>query len=116
MSVQDDVRERVKDLLLEHQGKDDAITSREINDEVDLDSIGSFPSTRAVVRDIIMEDQIPIAGGSQGYYVIQDEDELRDYIDQLESRVMQITERKFAVQRAVLNWDEDIVEDDTDLL
>lgn len=63
-----------------------------------------------------MEDQIPIAGGSQGYYVIQDEDELRDYIDQLESRVMQITERKFAVQRAVLNWDEDIVEDDTDLL
>lgn len=47
MSVQDDVRERVKDLLLEHQGKDDAITSREINDEVDLDSIGSFPSTRA---------------------------------------------------------------------
>ncbi|AXG06554.1 hypothetical protein DU500_09020 [Haloplanus rubicundus] len=116
MSGSDEVREQVKELLLDHRGADDPITSREINEQVDLDNVGSFPSTRAVVRDIVMEDHIPVAGGSNGYYVIQEEDELDAYVERLESRVMNITERKFAVQRAVLEWDEDIVEDDGDLL
>lgn len=118
MSDEEAVKERVKDLLLDHRGADDPITSREINDEVELDSIGSFPSTRAVIREIVLVDHIPIAGSSQGYYVIQDEDELHEYVENLEQRVMQITERKFAVQRAVLEWDEDILDEtnDEDLL
>jgi hypothetical protein len=116
MSSPEEVRERVKELLLDHRGANDPITSREINDEVGLDNVGSFPSTRAVIREIVMEDQIPVAGGSNGYYVIEQEDELQDYIERLEGRVMNITERKFAVQRAVLEWDEDIVSDDSDLL
>jgi hypothetical protein len=110
-----EARERVKALLLEHRGKDNPITSREINEEVDVDNIGSFPSTRALIRDLVMEDRIPVAGSSQGYYVIEDEEELEDYIENLESRVMNITERKFAVQRAAHESDFDY-EEDSDLL
>lgn len=110
------MKDQVKELLLDHEGSDNPITSREINEEINLDNIGSFPSTRAVIRELVLEDQLPIAATSQGYFIIQDEDELSEYVDQLESRVMNITERKFAVQRAALNWDGEIVNEDSDIL
>lgn len=113
---EDAVKDQVKELLLDHEGSDNPITSREINEEINLDNIGSFPSTRAVIRELVLEDQLPIAATSQGYFIIQDEDELSEYVDQLESRVMNITERKFAVKRAVLNWDGEIVDEDSDIL
>lgn len=113
---EDEAKDRVKELLLEHEGSDDPITSREINEEINLDNLGSFPSTRAVIRELVLEDQLPIAATSQGYFIIQDENELSEYVDQLESRVMNITERKFAVQRAALNWDEGFADEDDDIL
>lgn len=111
-----DVKEEVKDLLLEHRGADDPITSREINAHVNLDSVGSFPSTRAVVREIVMEDEIPIAGSSNGYYVIETEDELEGYLENLENRITNIAERRYGVLKAVSEWDEAIIDDDSDLL
>ncbi|WP_121820535.1 hypothetical protein [Halostella salina] len=110
------VKEQVKQILLNHKGEDNPISSREINEEIGVDDIGSFPSTRAIIRELVMDDYLPVAASTKGYFVIQDEDELEDYIDQLENRVMNITERKFAVQRAVLEWDEEIVDEDSDLL
>lgn len=110
------MKDQVKELLLDHEGADNPITSREINEEINLDNIGSFPSTRAVIRELVLEDQLPIAATSQGYFIIQDENELSEYVNQLESRVMNITERKFAVQRAALNWDGDITDEDSDIL
>lgn len=109
-------REQIKEILLEHQGADNPITSREINEEFDLDNIGSFPSTRALIRDIVLEDKIPIAGSNQGYYVIETEGEYQDYLDNLDRRSLQIMERKFAVRDAVEGWDEDILDGDSDLL
>lgn len=111
-----DIKDEVRELLLEHRGSDNPITSREINEIVGLDDIGSFPSTRAVIREIVMEDRIPIAGSSQGYYVIETEDELEDYIENLENRITNIAERRYGVLRAVRDWDEEIVDEDSDIL
>jgi len=112
-----DVRSRVKEILLEHKGSDDAISSREISNQLDKDEVGSFPETRMLIRDIMLEDQIPIASSNSGYYVIETEEELRDYVDQLEQRILGMSERKFAVQRAANVWDGEIeTDDDLDLL
>lgn len=112
-----EARELVKELLLEHRGADNPISSREINERIDKDAVGSFPSTRMLVREIMVEDQIPIASSNNGYYVIETEGELQDYVDQLESRVLGITERKLHVQRAANAWDGEIeTDDDLDLL
>lgn len=112
----EEVKEQVRELLLEHRGRDDPITSREINEIVGLDEIGSFPSTRAVIREIVMEDRIPIAGSSRGYYVIETEEELEDYVENLENRIMNIEDRKFGVRRAASRWDPELLDEDSDLL
>lgn len=110
-------REVVKELLLEHKGSDNPITSREISDELDRREVGSFPQTRMLIRDIMMEDQIPVASSTNGYYVITAEEELQDYVDQLESRILGMTERKMMIQKAANQWDGDIeTDDDLDLL
>lgn len=102
---------------MDHRGSDNPITSREINEEIGADNIGSFPSTRAIIREIMIEDQIPVAGSNQGYYVIETEEELSEYVDNLEERVLSISDRKYAVLRAADEWRDEIeTSDDTDLL
>lgn len=49
-------------MISEHHGKTDPINSKEINDVIGLDSIGSFPNTRKYIRDIMFEEKIPIVG------------------------------------------------------
>jgi hypothetical protein len=109
--------ERVKELLLAHRGAGDPITSREINEEIDVDTVGSFPSTRALVRELIEGEQLPIVSDGNGYYVAETEAELASYIESLDSRLVSIADRKAAVIRAAQEWDDRIESDaDSDLL
>jgi ABC-type uncharacterized transport system ATPase subunit len=108
----DDPREQVKSLLLDHRGAGNPITSRKINEKIQQDAIGSFPGTRALIREIMVEEQIPVIGGSNGYYVAETEEEIQEYIDTLEKRIMGITERRYAIKRAAELWDGEIEEDD----
>ncbi len=110
-------REVVRDILMDHRGSDNPITSREINEKIQQDSVGSFPETRQIIREVMIEEQIPIAAGSQGYYVIESEEELSEYIENLDNRVLSITARKQAVLRAANDWEDRIeTSDDEDLL
>jgi len=112
-----DAKEAVRDIILDHRGSNDQISSREINDQIGVDDIGSFPNTRAIIRELILEDNIPIASGGNGYYVIETEDELKDYIDSLESRMLSIADRKYGIRRAAQDWDGEIESsEDADLL
>ena len=116
MSYTDKEYETVKELLLEHQGKGNEISSREINEVVDLDNVGSFPTVRRCVKDIMFEEQIPIVGGGNGYYVAETEEEIADAIDTLESRILNMSERKMMLTRAAQGWDEIDEDDDYDIL
>lgn len=97
----EDIKEQVKQILLEHEGTDNPISSREINEELDIDSTGMFPKIRNIISELVLEEEIPVAANSQGYYLIQDEQELEEYVEQLESRAEAINERKLGVQLAV---------------
>lgn len=114
--VSEEEREQVKAILEEHTGEDNKITAREIDDELDLDSVGSFPNTRAAIRELLFEHQIPIIGTTQGYYIAESQEQVDEYIESLEGRIMEITERKFAITRAAENWEPELPESDSDLL
>lgn len=106
--VDDETLETVKELLLEHRGEDNAISSREINDVIEVDSVGSFPKTREIVRELLFEEGIPIASGGNGYYVIENQDELEEEIGSIDRRIGNIAERRVAVRRAAINWSDEI--------
>lgn len=117
MPSDEEIKDEVEAILRNHTGADNPISSREIDDELGLDSVGSFPNTRAVIRELLLEDQIPIASSSNGYYIIETEDELAEYIESLESRMLSIADRKYGIRRAAIGWDGDIESsEDADLL
>jgi ABC-type uncharacterized transport system ATPase subunit len=115
--VDEEIRERVREILVEEASADDPITSREISDRLDNDEVGSFPETRMIIRDILIEDQVPILGANHGYWVAETEEEIQSYLDNLETRITGIAERRFAIKRAAQIWDGDIdTDDDLDIL
>lgn len=116
MGYSDDQYEQVKAMLLDHHGRDNQISSREINEVVELDTVGSFPNTRECIRDIMFQEGIPIIGGGNGYYVATTEQELKDALETLDSRIINTTERKMALRRAANNWDDIESDDDLDIL
>ncbi|MCF2238879.1 hypothetical protein KVP04_07045 [Halobacterium salinarum] len=110
-------KDKVKDLLLNATGPSNAVSSREINEQVDVDSVGSFPQTREIVRELLMNEGIPVASNSNGYYVIESEEQLADYVNTLDSRITGIAERRYGILRAADQWDGDIEDsDDHDVL
>lgn len=117
MSYSDEDYEAVKGIILDHRGKGNEISSREINEVVELDSVGSFPSTREVVKDIMFQERIPIVGGGNGYYIAETEEEVADALDTLESRIINTAERKMALRRAAEEWSDELeADDDFDIL
>lgn len=82
-----------------------------------MDSTGSFPGTREIIRELVLEDRIPIAATNRGYFVVETEDELAAYIENLEDRILGISERKFAIRRAAASWEGELrPSEDADLL
>lgn len=66
--MSDDAKKRAKQIIQEHVGADDPITSRELSDKLsNADEVGSFPETRSLIREIVVEDRIPIASSGNGY-------------------------------------------------
>lgn len=108
MADDDSDIQRVVSILEEHRGKDNAISSREINERIDADNVGSFPRTREIVREILERELLPIASGNDGYYVIETREELEEEIESINRRIGNIAERRVHVRRAALEHVEDI--------
>lgn len=115
-----DVHDQVKQIMLDHRGASNAISAREIDEELDLDNVGSFPNTRSVLRDLIKDEKMPIAsipGSEGGYFIVENEAELESYISSLDSRILKIADRKSYITQAAEEWQDEIdFSDDSDLL
>jgi len=97
----DDTKRKIEELLRDHKGINNPITSREINEKLDDVPVERGINIRETISELIVEEGIPVASCSKGYYLIQDEDELEEYVEQLESRAEGINRQKLSVQRAV---------------
>jgi hypothetical protein len=96
--------EQAKAVLLNHRGASDAITSGELADEINLPDGEANPQARGLVRDLVLEEGVPVAAHEQGYFLIQRDRELYDYLDALDQRIEAIKERREAVIHAYLDW------------
>jgi len=121
VDVSDEVVDGIREQITQHRGKGDTISSRELSEMFDIDEPNSFPKTRTVIRHLIFDENMPIAAGGQGYFYIETQEELNEYVVRLTGRENKIEERRIAVQRAAeqtdhLSSDEDEWRDDDDLL
>lgn len=113
----------VAEILAQHRGSDNPVTSGEIADRTGLDSLDSTPRTRGVIRKLSRQFDFPIGASTKGYFLIERRGEAQEYLDDLEGRIQGIEQRKNAVvssvnrrgvaddSAAVGNWIDDVREE-----
>lgn len=86
---------RIREILTLHEGKKNPITSAEIEKELDIIEHDTHAQTRALIFDCAKQYNLPLAAGNKGYYyLITDQEEYEEYMNNLDARSVGIEERK----------------------
>lgn len=95
-------KERIAELLKQKcVGKENAKTTSEIEKILAMheDDPTNY-QLRKLIKEIILDEELPIGSCSNGYYLIQDRFELDEVLDDLRGRIEGIRQRKRAIQKA----------------
>lgn len=88
-------RERaIAHVLFNHVGRENAVTSTDIASFLGIDESNGNPITRGHIRDINLKTGVPIGSCGEGYFVVADRPELRDYMADLNDRIEGIRARQ----------------------
>jgi flagellar capping protein FliD len=96
----------VHEFLCAAIGKDRAITNKEMVQQlkfVDLKTSG--PRVRHIIHILRVSDTISqLIATSDGYYITNDPDELKNYLDSLDERIKHISKVRHAINRQLLSF------------
>lgn len=96
---------QIRDILMQHCGKSNAITSGEIAVIVGINyEDDTHAQTRAMILDAVIRYNLPLAADNTGYYLITNDSEYYDYMNNLHSRIVEISERKKLITRNYSLW------------
>ncbi len=89
-------------VLTAHVGKENSITSGELSEALGgIDTLDSTPNTRAAIRELVCEYNMPIGSYHGGYYLLSDGDEAQSCIETLSTRAAGIHRRMSALNKAM---------------
>lgn len=91
---------RIKEILENHVGKENQISSGEIGPEIGIHEDATHVQVRNLIREAIEKLKLPIGGGNKGYYMIKDKDELRQYTESIDNRINEMQRRKELIEEA----------------
>lgn len=91
---------KIKEILENHRGKENQISSGKIGPQIGIYEDATHVQVRSLIRDVIEKLKLPVAGGSRGYYLIKDENELKAYIKNIDNRINEMQKRKDMVESA----------------
>ncbi|WP_020589974.1 hypothetical protein [Desulfobacter curvatus] len=92
--------EKIKEILEKHCGKRNQISAGKIGPQIGINEDATHVQTRGLILQAIEELNLPIAGGSRGYYMIDTERELEEYVNSIDGRIAEMEKRKNLVQKA----------------
>ena len=95
---------QIRDILMQHCGKSNAITSREIANLIDIIEDDTHAKTRAMILEAARIYSLPLAADTVGYYLITNEEEYNAYMNNLDSREEGIEERKELITKNYDLW------------
>lgn len=101
-----DKLDQIREILDDHDGPENAISSADIADELDIEENATRARTRELIWRTMRVHRIPVGADTRGYFVVDDDETYQDCIQLLEKRQDGIEERKQLLQ--------DIYEEDND--
>ncbi len=92
--------QKIKEILEKHQGKNNQISAGEIGRQIGIDEDATHVQVRGLILQTIEQFNLPVAGGSRGYYLISNKNELDDYLSGIDGRIQEMEKRKALVRGA----------------
>lgn len=97
-------KEDIREVLLDHVGKENAINASEIAELVGIDEGDTYSRTRRYITDVL-EEGVPVASNpGHGYWIIKSQEELDNYVGALGRRARQIDNRRIKAIDAAEEW------------
>ena len=91
---------RIKEIIEDHVGRDNQISSGKIGPEIGIHEDATHVQVRNLILEAIEKLRLPIGGSNRGYYLIKDEDELRQYTESMDKRINKMQRRKDLIEEA----------------
>ena len=91
---------RIKEILEARVGRENQISSGEIGPEIGIHEDATHVQVRSLIREAIEKLRLPVGGSSRGYYLIKDEDELKQYTESIDKRIDKMQRRKDLIEEA----------------
>jgi hypothetical protein len=97
MSLEEQRLNAIRKIILEHKGKTNAIRASRISKALEIPENDTFATTRSLITKLLLEEGMPIAASGKGYFYIENQQELADYMEYLQERIHQTTNRMVTV-------------------
>ncbi len=94
LSLQQQRLEEIKKILLEHHGKANPISAGKISEMLNIPHDDTVSTARALITKLILDEGMPIGAYGDGYFYIETVQELAEYVDYLDQKILQTTNRK----------------------
>ena len=88
----------IKKIMENHKGEENCVSAGKIAEMLGLKQEDTHIQPRKYIYETMKKYRIPIAGGSRGYYIINDKKELERYTNNLDNRITEIEKRKQEVR------------------
>jgi hypothetical protein len=112
MSDPSDVKQEIREVLLDHVGKENAIHSGEVAEMVGVEDEATHVRIREHLTELL-EEGLPLASNpALGYWIIENQEELDSYVGSLERRARGVEQRKINVLDAAYAWPDLDLSDD----
>ena len=89
-----EVLKEISDILKAHVGKSNKVTSSQIADLIGIHEDATHAKTRSLIFQAAKQYKLPLAANNRGYFLIETKAEYHEYVNNLDSRIAGIEERK----------------------
>ena len=98
---EEEILQRIYELMEKHVGYQNKITSRRVADELVFDAGVSMVRVRNLILKMMKRFNLPLAAGGAGYYVPleEEQDRVMNYIKSLQRRAQKNQYRAFLVDK-----------------
>lgn len=96
--------EKIKNILIKHNGKSNKIKSKEIARQMGYNEDDTHAKTRALIKKAAETYELPLVADNGGYYIINCETDFSEYMSNLDKRIEGIKERKEIIRQNYEGW------------
>ena len=99
--------ERLKAILLQHKGKENAITVKNISAMMGFRRAETQPECRRLIWETAKMFNLPVVACSKGYFVAIREDEIDGYVENIQHRIDGMIQTRDMAKNNFAIWKED---------